>query len=511
MTDWTSGYVADVDYSYGYYAELNPLRARLVLLNSGQAPPPFETACELGFGQGVSVNIHAAASGAAWWGTDFNPSHATGARQFASASGAQAHLFDDAFEEFCQRPDLPDFDYIGLHGVWSWISSENCAVIVDFLRRKLKPGGVAYLSYNALPGHAPSVPLRHLLLRHTEVMAAPGLGLVPRIDGALEFAARLMEQQPAFAAAVPSLGARLDRIKGEDRHYVAHEYFNRDWRPIHFDEMAQLMAGAKLSYAGSAHYLDHVPLLNLSEGQHAFLNEIPDPLFRETVRDLIVNQQFRRDYFVKGPQRLSGIERFEIARQERFVLINQRDSITLTASGSAGEKTLRDDIYGPILDALADGRPKSFGDLLEAFGQGDGGFVQIFEALMVLIGKGDVAPAQTDAKIAAARSASDRLNAAFLARSRSNRSISAMASPVTGGGIAVGRFQQLFLLARAQGGITPVEWAAFAWKSLADQGERVVVEGKVLETPAENLAELAKQAKAFEAERLPMLTALAVA
>jgi hypothetical protein len=26
MSDWTSGYVADIGYTYGYYTELNPLR-----------------------------------------------------------------------------------------------------------------------------------------------------------------------------------------------------------------------------------------------------------------------------------------------------------------------------------------------------------------------------------------------------------------------------------------------------------------------------------------------------
>jgi len=43
---------------------------------------------------------------------------------------------------------LPDFDYIGLHGIWSWISDENRQVIVDFIRKKLKVGGVLYISYN---------------------------------------------------------------------------------------------------------------------------------------------------------------------------------------------------------------------------------------------------------------------------------------------------------------------------------------------------------------------------
>lgn len=62
MSDWTAGYVADIGYTYGYYTELNPLRVRLTFLNAGLLPPVMGTACELGFGQGMSANLHAAAS-----------------------------------------------------------------------------------------------------------------------------------------------------------------------------------------------------------------------------------------------------------------------------------------------------------------------------------------------------------------------------------------------------------------------------------------------------------------
>jgi len=511
MTDWTSGYVADVDYSYGYYPELNPLRARMVFLNAGLAPPSPGMACELGFGQGVSVNVHAAASNTTWWGTDFNPSHATGAQRLAAASGAQARLFDEAFADFCHRPDLPDFDCVGLHGVWSWISEENRAVMVDFIRRKLKPGGFVYVSYNSLPGHAPTIPLRHLLVRHAEVMSPPGLGLVPRIDAAMSFAQSLLAQNPAFAAAFPKIGSRLERMLGEDRQYLAHEYFNRDWRPMHFDEMAQLLGSAKLTFAGSAHYLDHIDLLNFSEEQRGFLTEIPDLMFREIVRDFIISQQFRRDYFIKGPQRLPRLERFDTTLEERFVLTTKRDKVVFTATGSGGEKTLREDVYLPILDALEAHQPKSFAELLAACGRGDGGFTQLFEALIVLIGKGDVVPTQTDAVIGASRQAAERLNRAIMALARSDQTITVLASPVTGGGIPVGRFQQLFLLARSRGAASPAEWAAFAWKCLADQGQRVLADGKALESPEENLAELTRQAVAFETEQLPMLKATLIA
>jgi len=73
MSDWTDGYLTDIGYTYGYYLELNPQHARLALLNKGLAVPEFSTACELGFGQGISVNIHAAGALGQWYATDFNP------------------------------------------------------------------------------------------------------------------------------------------------------------------------------------------------------------------------------------------------------------------------------------------------------------------------------------------------------------------------------------------------------------------------------------------------------
>jgi hypothetical protein len=107
MSDWTAGYVAEIGYTYGYYTELNPQRLTLALLEAGIAPPQVQTACELGFGQGVSLNVHAAASGVKWHGTDFNPSQAAFAQSLAATSGAQAHLHDQAFEEFAQRDEHP--------------------------------------------------------------------------------------------------------------------------------------------------------------------------------------------------------------------------------------------------------------------------------------------------------------------------------------------------------------------------------------------------------------------
>jgi hypothetical protein len=91
------------------------------------------------------------------------------------------------------------------------------------------------------------------------------------------------------------------------------------------------------------------------------------------------------------------------------------------------------------------------------------------------------------------------------------RQAAILASPVTGGGIMVGRFQQLFLLAMSQGKKQPADWVQFVWQILSAQGQKLVQDGKTLETPEENLAELTAQATVFAEKQLPVLKALQIA
>lgn len=510
MTNWTAGYVADIGYTYGYYPELNPQRVRLAFLNQGLVFPEMGAACELGFGQGLSANIHAAASVTQWHGTDFNPSQAGFAQELAAASGAGAQLLDEAFADFCQRPDLPDFDYIGLHGIWSWVSDENRRAIVDFIRRKLKVGGVLYISYNTLPGWAAFAPMRHLMTEHAEVLGAEGRGIVSRIDGAMDFAEKLLATNPTFSRANPLVGERLAKMKQHNRQYLAHEYFNRDWHPMHFATMAEWLASAKVQFACSAHYLEHVDAVNLTAEQQAFLAEIPDPMFRESVRDFMVNQQFRKDYWVKGARKMSALDKAEALRSMKLVLTTPRDEISLKVTGALGEAALAESVYAPLLDLLADHQPRTMGQMEEALKSKGVVFAQITQAVMVLTGAGHLDLAQDEGVSARARQQTDKLNAHLCQKSRSHPELSFLASPVTGGGVLVGRFQQLFLLCMKQGHRHPAEWAQAAWGLLAVQGQKLVKEGRTLETAEENVAELAFQAQSFADKQLPVLKALQI-
>ncbi len=508
---WNAGYITDVDYTFGYYMDFNPSRIAFALATVGLTAPTIRNACELGFGQGLSTAIHAAAQpGIQWWGTDFNPSQAGFAQDLVAESGSSAKLYDQAFAEFCARDDLPEFEFIVLHGIWSWVSDENHAIIVDFLRRKLAVGGVVYISYNTLPGWSAAAPLRHLLKQHSDVKAAPSVKRTQRIDEAFGFLDQLMATKPVYMLAYPALSERYEKLKGQDRHYLAHEYMNHDWRPMYFSELAERLEPAKLSYAGSALLLEQQDAINLTPDQIKIVAGQTDPVFRETLRDFITAQQFRRDLWMRGPRPNTGLEQAEMLRKFRFLLTTPRADVPLTVKGQQGDVALHEGVYRPLLDFLADHKIRSFAEI-ETAGQGAGiSLPQVASAVAILVGAGHLSIVQDDKAIAKARPATEKLNSVLVHKSRSRWEIGFLASPVTGGGITVDRFEQLLLAARAQGRKTPEEWARGAYEILAAQGQQLSKNGRTLTTAEENIAEIASRAEQLE-RRLPILRALGVA
>ena len=510
IDDWTSGYVADIGYTYGYYAELNPLNTQMAFLCAGVVPPKVTTACELGFGQGISVNVHAAASSAQWWGTDFNPSQAAFAQELAAGSGAAAHLSDESFAEFCARPDVPQMDYIGLHGIWSWISDDNRKVIVDFVRRKLKVGGVLYISYNTQPGWAAMVPMRDLFVEHAAVMGAPGQGRLARVDAALAFAEQLLAVNPAFVRANPGIPERLRKVNSFNRNYLAHEYFNRDWEPMSFARMAQWLGSAKLTYAASAHHLDAVDAVHLTKEQQALLADIPDLGLRQTVRDFCVNQTFRKDYWVRGARSLTPADQADRLRRQAIVLVVPPKEVTYKATGAQGEISLNEDIYRPFVDLLAEHRPKTLGDIENALAPRKINLGQVMQAAMILIAKGSAYATQDAAAANQAKPATDRLNRQLIAATAMGKEMPLLASPLTAGAVPVPRIHQLFLMSLHGGRTTPQEWAHDVWGVLVSLGQKLLKDGKAMETQAENMAELESKAAEFEANQLPIYRALGI-
>jgi hypothetical protein len=516
--DWTAGYVAEIDYTYGYYRELAPAHLRFALALRGVAPPSSGPVnyLELGFGQGVSVNIHAASNRGSFWGTDFNPNQAAGARALAKAGGNGANLLDDGFAELLERDDLPKFDFITLHGIWTWVSDKHRDTIVAIIRKHLAVGGAVYMSYNTLPGWSASMPVRHLMKLHEDIAGSAEQGIQKRIQAAIAFGEQVDNAGAAYFRQVPGARDRLKGLKDKPANYLAHEYFNADWKPMYFADAVRHLETAKLSFAASSNLLDHIDNVNFSEQSRQMLVGIQNPLLRESTRDFIVNQVFRRDIFTRGQRLLNMPERTALLMQSRVALTVLANEVPLKLNAAVGEVNLSPAVYTPLIEALAadNYRPKTLGELVPVLAPKNINPLQIIQAVTLLVGANHATAAQSAEEAAAAAPAAQQFNAALLKMAREHTEVMCMASPVLGAGVPVPRLQQMFLavLGEQKSKKTPdaAALAKGAWAIMTSIGQRVVKDGKTLQSEDENIAQLAADAKIF-LDRLPLLQALGVA
>lgn len=508
---WTDGYVSELEYTHGFYRELSPLIQNLAAFASGyrslDPATPGYSYLELGFGQGLSFTINAATNPGTFWGTDFNPIQAANAQALAQAAGLDAKVLDASFEELANHPDLPEFDVIALHGIWSWISEANRAVIVDIARRKLRPGGMMYISYNVTPGWSPAMPLRHLMTEYARRQAVGSLDR--KIDAAIEFSEKIAKLNAGYFRAYPDMLPRIERLKGQNRNYLAHEYLNSHWNPMPFSQAVEELSEGKLDFATSCNLFDQVDAINLSTEAQATLQELTDPIMRQTVRDYLVNQQFRKDIFIKGGRKFAQLEMNCALQAKTFVLLTPPDKIAKKVNGALGEADLQDQIYAPLTTFLASDRysAKSFSEIRasEECRQMQGN--QVWQALLVLSGMGVCSPTH-DMKMAKNVVKSARgLNRELYRRAEFSADSSTIAAPLIGSGVTLGRFEQMFLHAMENAQKAPDEHVS---NVLAAQGQRITIDGKAAESEEVQLTEIKKQYAAFQSERLPILKSLMV-
>ncbi len=501
---WNEGYTSEVNYTSGYYSELSLARIRLALLCCGIDHGVDENPnyLELGFGQGLSLNINTATSSGNFYGTDFNPGQVANARELARAMGKPLTLLEDSFEELVERDDLPQFDVIALHGIWSWISDNARAAIVELARKSLKPGGAFYISYNVTPGWSPAWPLRTLLSEYAKRECSGTI--LDKVDQSVNFVDKVIEANAAYFVQNPQLKGRLDMIKKMDKTYIAHEYFNASWDPMPFSQVADKLSAAKLTYAANASILENLSGISLPVGAQEILQTIRDPIMRETTRDYFVNTQFRRDIFVKGARAMSLYDHGKRVEKERFVLLGDPDKCPEKVPTVIGEAELRADIYKPLCKALAgfpDGTA-SISELLATKELSGLNRAQVWEVLLILTGAGFVSPVSTSTTPDADAAAAKALNAALLERAELGTGVEYLAAPRMGSAIQVGRIDQLFIKAMAAKHKDPVEWVI---QLLASQQQLLIVNGETISDAEQTRTELERMFAEFTKQRDPVL------
>jgi SAM-dependent methyltransferase len=505
MADWGSGYVTDTAYVHDFCRVQTPPMLALAALASGVGAPggsgdPLVYG-DLGCGQGYTANLVAAANPAARvLGFDFNPSHIANARALAGSSGlANVQFRDASFEELLDDAQLPEFDFLCMHGIYSWVSPHNRRVLVSLIRKKLKPGGLLYISYDCMPGWAGIAPLRRILVQG--FAPRPGLSSTAALDQALAYSDALRKADARFHHMYPLVEAQMERLKTTPRAYLAHELLTRDWEAFSFGDVVTELAEAKVAYLGSAHLTDGVARVNFTEAQQAFLATIGDPVIAEATRDMILGRQFRRDVFAKGPVPLAETDASARWLNMRFALTTPATLFDMTFETALGKLQLRPDVYGPLVELLGEG-PVTLQGLIERLPMPRPSWVSLTDAIKVLVGRGDLQPALPEDGDAKREASTRRFNAAVLARATQSAEFGYLASPVTGGGVRVDRIAQIYLRSRREGA-DPATLLAKLLEGAASP------DGKVL-SPDQAGAAVKKESARIENDVLPLLKRLGI-
>jgi SAM-dependent methyltransferase len=302
MSQAGAGYITDVEYTATFNPHQAPAWLSYVAAINGYAAPrpdqPF-TWCELGCGKGLTALLLAAMHPhAEFHACDLNPAHVAYATRLQEAgSVANLQLHDASIAQMAER-DLPRFDYITLHGVYSWVPEPVRQEIVAFARARLKPGGLLMMTYNAMPGWAHAQPIRQMMQAYAA--AAPGNSL-DKARAAFGYVNFLAEQGAEYFRRLPAAAEHLKDMARRDIRYIAHEYLTPHGDPFYFAQVEARMRAAGLSFAGSMSPADNYPELMAPAQFHAMLESAPSRAVLEMHRDFIANTSFRADLYAAQP------------------------------------------------------------------------------------------------------------------------------------------------------------------------------------------------------------------
>lgn len=500
--DWNDGYVVDTEYQTGVAPKLAPSFLNTVCVINGYEPVPIDrpfTYFELGCGQGFTANMLAASNPQGrFYAADFNPAHVANARELLGAARLDnLTLLENSFAELAQgRVDVPELDFIVMHGIYSWVTPENRRHLVNFIGRHLKPGGIAYLTYNALPGAV--APLQRLALEYAN--AHPNTRDV-QIEETRTFINQMIDAKAGYFTTNTGviMKNRLENWKTCKPSYLAHEYMNECWQALYHADVARDLRPAKLEFAGSVILGLAFPEMMLTKEQFRLINAIPGVTGRETVKDFMMNTAFRADVFVRGARRMSALRKAQWLEQIGVALTVPREMATLGFTPET--MSAQDDMAGTILNHLAKA-PRSLAELASLHGQT---VDSIFQVLALLNTNDQGAPFF----LSSAKSSTEpahRMNLAVAEQATLDDRYQALASPLLGSALPAGQIQRLvyLLLRRSPDRRDAAAMAQEVWNILSSQESPVVVSDKPLNSKEEELAEVLSTVKKVLEQRLPI-------
>ena len=180
-----------------------------------------------------------------------------------------------------------EFDYIIAHGFYSWVPPEVRDRLLALCAAALSPGGLAYVSYNALPGSHLRRYVWDLLKFHTRGAASSRA----RIEKAHELA-RLIAARPADDPGRAAIRKEMENLLERGAEAIFHDDLAEPNDPVYLMDFIAHAARHGLQYLGDAEPVrDDVRDLPLPAGDWFEARQYGDFLACRKFRESILCRQ----------------------------------------------------------------------------------------------------------------------------------------------------------------------------------------------------------------------------
>lgn len=261
------------------------------------APPATGRTLEIGCASGENLLPMAAAfPGARFTGLDFSQVQIDAARRAQAELGLTNVEFICADIRSADAGKLGLFDYVIAHGIYSWLPPDAQTAMLALARACLAEDGIAYISYNTLPGWRMRGIIRDMMLFHGE--------LYPDQRAKVTQAKLLLDFMATHVPAENNpygqfLRSELQMVSQVDENYLSHDHLEVNNEALYFRDFMTRANAADLDYLGEADFatmagtgiaLDAVQKLN---------SEIKDIVRLEQYYDFMRNRTFRMTLLVR--------------------------------------------------------------------------------------------------------------------------------------------------------------------------------------------------------------------
>lgn len=351
----------DLMYESGAFPQtaINNLEARARLMGLQPAPAANAKVLELGCSMGGNIITQALYyPDAEFAGIDLSGRQVAQGNAIIEKMGLKNVRLEEK-DILTVDESFGKFDYIIVHGIWSWVPDAVKDKIFSICRNNLTKHGIAYISYNVYPGWKRQEQLREIMyFAGRDVLEEPLEARTRKGLDALKALAEILENDKGLGG-----GGKLpamQKILNHNFYYIAHEYMEAFNDPIYVNGFIEWANRHRLAYIGDTDL--HVSFVSwMAEHTRERILALAggDYIAKEFYSDILSDRQFRRSLLCRE-------EVGDTVRRDESVAVEVIESLNFRpARGETINFDENDTLLSGIRDVMKTGEPFKTEDVAE--------------------------------------------------------------------------------------------------------------------------------------------------